>query len=589
MTTLSSCADLWLERLLSTEPIDRANVEQRLCDLYSAVEMAPPKYCFWHASPLEALWTFGALSETHDRLTASFMKGVRQRSDSLAKLQLVQADVLSRVGVSSWQEALAVVGPWQSRTFRQSAAPILESKIELARITFQMEARGTEGMLLVNDPALNRLKVAEQTVLQHLEYGAARAGADSLRQWMKSTAFGDRGYQDIALAQWIASECSVAAPAILQRFWDVASCAGLWWPFSNAVVLSARPVEIGGDAAQGSLTMTFADGWKAVPYSAPVKFKAKEKAKAAKDDEVLSIELPRESTARIALLRKHAPNLPLYDRYVTGERENVWRELVELGSSVRCDGHAADALAVAYEIMGRVNENVKTLVQRLSAMGYAFQTQAALHDTAMGRMQSTLDQMSSIQTPGNFPGADKMFEQMKGFQGMFAGLMAKMAEKPKSTKVRAHVPPGPGTWKAIRKLEKTAGPLPLSLRAFYAVVGEVDLIGSHPAIAARESNIAPDPLVVYPVEAAFEMFEEEERILIAPDYLHKADTSGGDPYAISVPAPFADALLENEPHSVNFVEYLRIVFAWGGFPGWRQGDAILPKEIGELKDGLLPI
>jgi hypothetical protein len=71
--------------------------------------------------------------------------------------------------------------------------------------------------------------------------------------------------------------------------------------------------------------------------------------------------------------------------------------------------------------------------------------------------------------------------------------------------------------------------------------------------------------------------------------LHKANVSGGDPYAIFVPAPVADAPVEFEPNSVNFVEYLRLVFAWGGFPGWKNGDAILPAEIKELRDGLLPI
>ena len=39
---------------------------------------------------------------------------------------------------------------------------------------------------------------------------------------------------------------------------------------------------------------------------------------------------------------------------------------------MRRDPHAADALAVAYETMRRVDLNVRTLVERLRALGYRF-------------------------------------------------------------------------------------------------------------------------------------------------------------------------------------------------------------------------
>src|SRR4051812_41426297 len=110
MPSLSSYCEFWLRRLLSTEPVDRAVVEERLRELYAAVEMDAPKHFLWHASPLEALWAFGALSENHHHLTTAFMKGVRQRSDSLAKLKQVQADVQGRLGASSWEAAVASVG-----------------------------------------------------------------------------------------------------------------------------------------------------------------------------------------------------------------------------------------------------------------------------------------------------------------------------------------------------------------------------------------------------------------------------------------------------------------------------------------------
>lgn len=54
---------------------------------------------------------------------------------------------------------------------------------------------------------------------------------------------------------------------------------------------------------------------------------------------------------------------------------------------------------------------------------------------------------------------------------------------------------------------------------------------------------------------------------LAPDYLHKADISGGAPYGIRLPNASADALFENEVHGLHFVPYLRLCFRWAGFPG----------------------
>ncbi|MEO8029093.1 MAG: hypothetical protein ABI823_21610, partial [Bryobacteraceae bacterium] len=165
-----------------------------------------------------------------------------------------------------------------------------------------------------------------------------------------------------------------------------------------------------------------------------------------------------------------------------------------------------------------------------------------------------------------------------------------------SNVAKPYSPPGEKSAKSIQKLEKLAGgAIPVSLRAFYDVVGEVNLLGTHPSIAPAESNVSSDPLVVYGVEDAVECLDggygddDEQMIVIAPDALHKSNTSGGDPYAIRVPDSAADAIVDSEPHNVTFVEYLRLAFAWGGFPGWEDSDAIQPPELEELRRGLLPI
>ena len=61
----------------------------------------------------------------------------------------------------------------------------------------------------------------------------------------------------------------------------------------------------------------------------------------------------------------------------------------------------------------------------------------------------------------------------------------------------------------------------------------------------------------------------------SPDYLHKANVSGGTPYGIAIPNPGADGLLRWEPHQTTFVNYLRIAFRLGGMPGWQREPALL--------------
>jgi hypothetical protein len=101
--------------------------------------------------------------------------------------------------------------------------------------------------------------------------------------------------------------------------------------------------------------------------------------------------------------------------------------------------------------------------------------------------------------------------------------------------------------------------------------------------------VAPDPLVVAGVDellADVGSWEDDDVLMIAPDDLHKAGTSGGDPYAMAVPTAAADAVLLNERHDLLFVDYLRLCFRYGGFPGYEGQDDV-PAEIEVLRNGLL--
>ena len=75
--------------------------------------------------------------------------------------------------------------------------------------------------------------------------------------------------------------------------------------------------------------------------------------------------------------------------------------------------------------------------------------------------------------------------------------------------------------------------------------------------------------------------------MIAPDDLHKANTSGGEPYAVAVPVEAADGRLLNERHDLPFVAYLCLVFRFGGFPGY-DGATEEPAELTALREWLTP-
>ena len=64
---------------------------------------------------------------------------------------------------------------------------------------------------------------------------------------------------------------------------------------------------------------------------------------------------------------------------------------------------------------------------------------------------------------------------------------------------------------------------------------------------------------MFPVEEALALCEDGvESIIIAPDDLHKANTSGGEPYEIEVPDLGADGKFLNERHEL----YLSSTCAW---------------------------
>lgn len=247
--------------------------------------------------------------------------------------------------------------------------------------------------------------------------------------------------------------------------------------------------------------------------------------------------LPVNHTYRHALpLLGHAPT-PMLQGYLAGEHETVWADLMALGAAVRDGPALADAAAVARETMRRCRHNVESITRRLTELGYEF------------------DESDPAWTL-----------------------------------------PAPDVVDAIARLERNVGPLPLSLCAWYEMVGGVNWIGRLPTSNDDMAPDYPDPLFITPAERALEVDPEHWRrqryeLPLAPDYYHKQDVSGGPPYTVSLPDAGADVKVEYERHDTLFVDYLRDCFRWGGFPGWGM-DGSHPADhdfILHLVEGLLPI
>jgi len=248
------------------------------------------------------------------------------------------------------------------------------------------------------------------------------------------------------------------------------------------------------------------------------------------------------------------------ERYLHGEHEQVWAELVALGELATAGPLATDAGAVARETMRHVRSNVDLLIPRLRDLGYAFG-----HGWASARGILTAQ------------GATELDRD----------------EPPLS-------PPEDDLVEVLGELEHRAGTLPLPVRTFYEVVGGCNFVGAHPDPAWKSDRL--DPLEVLSARAVLRLDDENHwsdgrrddgtcELPIAPDEYFKYLYSGGGPYAIplQVHGLVADAPLLYEWHHTSFVEYLRICFHWGGFPGWQRLTAAPEPTLTLLTEGLLPM
>jgi hypothetical protein len=112
------------------------------------------------------------------------------------------------------------------------------------------------------------------------------------------------------------------------------------------------------------------------------------------------------------------------ERYQSGEYEQVWTELVALGGQVREPSVLPHAQAVANETMRRARINIELIIERLKKIDYDFVYPNAIYH-----------------------------------------------------------PPTKDVVTRLNKFERKIGPIPLSLRAWCEIVGDVNLMGNYPKLS----------------------------------------------------------------------------------------------------------
>jgi len=221
-------------------------------------------------------------------------------------------------------------------------------------------------------------------------------------------------------------------------------------------------------------------------------------------------------------------------RYLAGQREQVWHDLRQLGSTIREEPDLfEEAQLVCDEMARRARQNVEVIIERLSTDDYKFHSN------------------DDEQTP-----------------------------------VTPHVAPTATADEHADWFQEHFGAVPMTLCSWTRIVGDVWLVGTHPLWTSSASG---DPLVIelegsrYPGDPSIRDYFEDEWndwredcaqdassagvfvLPVAPDRLHKENVSGGSPYGIVLPDGSADGLFAGET-TTPFVSYLNQVFRHGGFP-----------------------
>jgi uncharacterized protein (TIGR02996 family) len=275
------------------------------------------------------------------------------------------------------------------------------------------------------------------------------------------------------------------------------------------------------------------------------------------------------SERRLAELRRQidptwlAQVTSLVDHHYLGNRQLAWDLIVAAGDKVREAPLCQQAIEISWETMHRVRRNLDVIVNRLDQLGYLF-----------------------------------------------------------ASPNQVHVPPADDVVAKLDEIERRLqGPLPLSLRAFWEIVGSVDFCQSQEQIVhdwfdQPENEIQQlgddDPVYVESLQTLLDGLTKNQRswfvskregrfyFQFAPDCFHKANVSGGENYHVYLPEASADFRIigdvapeiREDMAGDYFVHYLRRSILGGGFRGrldvetfrWLPRRAILESVVKDLEE-----
>src|SRR5579863_5386551 len=83
-------------------------------------------------------------------------------------------------------------------------------------------------------------------------------------------------------------------------------------------------------------------------------------------------------------------------------------------------------------------------------------------------------------------------------------------------------------------------------------------------------------MVTVDIEAG--AWDHHSALSLSPDRWFKYGCSGTGAYSIHLPCQVLDGPFLVEPHHTTFVNYLRLCFQWGGFPGVSSDPGLLQEE-----------
>ncbi len=229
-----------------------------------------------------------------------------------------------------------------------------------------------------------------------------------------------------------------------------------------------------------------------------------------------------------------------YQRYLRGERQAVWTELIKFGPAVREMPVFADALAVAQEIVERAKANLELLHGRLTGLGYEFADPANSLRPATAEDHAILDQIEA--EFGRLPVI------LRKWYERFGSVDFRQAESQLCYEKDARPPPGPDVF--------GLGSHPVLL---FLGLGQCLELRRH--LAERHSRRVEE------AQALGHMLDSSTEL--GPILPLGGWASNCEPKAVKLPSDAIDAVLYDDGGGDTcFVDELRWAFSGGGFPFW---------------------